>query len=61
MMEKFEDGLCLIHVDPEELTVLIDALRVKSFMKGFFNFETITFLDLARKFTLKRNGNSGGM
>lgn len=56
MMKKLEDGLCLLHVDTEELTVLVDALRVKGFMKGFFNFETITFFDLARKFTLKRTG-----
>lgn len=61
MMEKFEDGLCLFHVDTEELTVLVDALRIKSFMKGFLNFKAITFLDLARKLTLKRNGDSCGI
>ena len=61
MVEKFEYGLRLFHVDTEELTVLIDTLRVKGFMKGFFNFETVTFLNLARKFTLKRNRNSCGI
>lgn len=47
--------MCLLHVDTEELTVLVDALRVKGFMKGFFNFETITFL------TLHANLHSNGM
>ena len=56
MMKKLEDGLCLLHVDTEELTVLVDALRVKGFMKGFFNFETITFFDLFLNDFNKRSG-----
>ena len=49
--------MCLLYVNTEELAVLI-TLRVKGFMKSFFNFEAITFFDFARKLTLKRNRHS---
>ena len=58
MMEQFEDGLCLLNIYTEELSVLIDALWVKGFMQGFLNFDTVTFLDLACKLTFKRDRNT---
>ena len=59
VVEEFKDCLCLLRIDAKELTILINTLRVKGFMKCFLNFETIAFLYFASELTFKRDWNPG--
>ena len=61
MMKELKDSLGLFHIDSEELPVLIDTLRVKGFVKGFLNFETVTCLYFASVLTFERDRNPCGV
>ena len=53
MVEKLEYGLGVLEVDREEVRVVIDRVRVKGFMKGFLNFERVSFVKVGGKFRVK--------
>ena len=51
----------VVEVDREEVRVVVDGVRVKGFMKGFLNFERMSFFEVGGKFRVKGNGKWCGI